>query len=255
MAATAKKENPFIGTLDIVHPAEAVPYLNLLIYGNPGVGKTTLLGTAQDHPMTTPVLIIDVEAGVTTLRRRTDIDVITARSVKDIEKIYKELYDNPGYYKTVGIDSLTELQQLDMRDIMREVVNKRPDLDPDVPSQREWGKSGQHVRKIVRAFRDLPCHTIMTALVSEQRDNENVLMMQPSVPGKLRQEVPGFLDIVGYMFTVTQDQQLIRKLQVVGTRRVTAKDRTDALGDLVENPTVPMLWDLIHSNGTSDKGE
>ena len=84
MAATAKKENPFIGELDIVHPAEAVPYLNMLIYGNPGVGKTTLLGTAQDHPETTPMLLIDVEAGVTTLRKRKDIDVITARSIQDI---------------------------------------------------------------------------------------------------------------------------------------------------------------------------
>jgi len=255
MAATAKKENPFIGELDIVHPAEAVPYLNMLIYGNPGVGKTTLLGTAQDHPETTPMLLIDVEAGVTTLRKRKDIDVITARSIQDIVDIHKKLHDKPGYYRTVCIDSLTELQQLDMRDIMREVVNKRPDLDPDVPSQREWGKSSQHIRRIVRGFRDLKCNTIMTALVSEQRDNENVLMFQPSVPGKLRQELPGFMDVVGYMFTNTEDQQLVRKIQFVGTRRITAKDRTDALGDLVISPTVPKLMDLIHSNGTSDKGE
>lgn len=251
--ATAKKiENPFKETLNIVHPFEAVPYLNSLIYGNPGVGKTTLLGTAQDHPMTTPVLIIDVEAGVTTLRRRKDIDVISVRTVDEIVKIHKELHDNPGYYKTVGLDSVTELQKLDMRGIMREVVMKRPDLDEDVPSQREWGKSGERMRRIVRAFRDLPCHTLMTALVSEQRDNENVLMFQPSLPGKLRQEVPGFLDIVGYMTSGTEDGEIVRTIQFTGTRRVTAKDRTDALGDLVKNPTVPMLWDLIHSTDTSD---
>lgn len=250
--AAKKSENPFKDVLDIVHPTEAVQWLNFLVYGPAGVGKTFLLGTAQDHPETRPMLIIDVEGGVTTLRKRDDVDVIPARSIKDIVKIHKELHDRPGYYKTVGMDSLTELQKLDMQDIMREVVNARPDLNPDVPSQREWGISANHIRKIVRAFRDLQCNTIMTALVAEQRDSSNVLTYEPSLPGKLRQEVPGFFDVVGYYASDHEDGEIVRKLQVVGTRRVVAKDRTDALGDLVKNPTVPMLWDLIHSNNTSD---
>ena len=63
-------------------PAESVPYMNLLIYGEPGVGKTVLAGSAADHPDTAPILILDVEGGVTSLRTRTDIDVIQVRDIE-----------------------------------------------------------------------------------------------------------------------------------------------------------------------------
>jgi len=37
-----------------------------------------------------------------------------------------------------------------------------------------------------------------------------------------------------------------RQLQVVKTERVSAKDRFSALGTIVQKPTMPMLWDMIH---------
>lgn len=234
-------------------PAELLKYLNLLVYGEPGAGKTYLGGSAQDHKDTSPLLIIDIEGGTTTLRHRQDIDVISARSVQEVKDAHNKLRmsidpkTGTMIYKTVMLDSVTELQKLDMAEIMRLLHDSRPDLDPDIPSPREWGKSGIHMREIVRGFRDLPCNTIITALVSEEKDDSNVITKYPSLPGKLRVEVPGFFDIVSYLYTVSENEEMIRKMQFTGTRRVIAKDRTSCLGDFVESPTIPKLWELIQA--------
>lgn len=243
--------------LGATSPDALVPYINLLAYGDPGAGKTFLGGTADDDGETSPLLVLDVEGGLMTIRARTTVDVMPVRSIKDIEDIYGKLHSgintetNSLYYKTIFIDSLTELQKLDMRMIMKEapgvLAGKQ---DPDMPSQREWGISQEHIRKIVRAFRDLPCNTIFSAHVSTVMDNRNRMTYGPDLPGKLRNQVSGFLDVVGYLYATSQDEQVVRKIQFAKTDTVIAKDRTGALGDVVVNPTIPMLWDLIHSEGT-----
>ncbi len=178
----------------------------MLIYGEPGAGKTYLLGTAEDHEDTSPMLLIDIEGGTLTLRRR-NIDVVQVRSMKQIEEVHNEIAnDTDRHYKTVGIDSLTELQKLDMRTVMKETYNRKPDsTDIYVPSQREWGKSGERVRMIVRAFRDLPVNTLVTALMSSDKDDRTgQTSFFPSFPGKLRSEIPGFFDVVGYLTTFNE---------------------------------------------------
>ena len=138
------KEIPLRERLGAKSAPDSIEWLNFLVYGEPGAGKTYLLGTAEDHPDTHPVLILDVDGGVTTIRKRTGVDVIQVRSIDQIVAIHKELHENPGHYKTVGIDSLSELQKLDMRVVMKEAYERKPETtDIDVPSQREWGKSGE----------------------------------------------------------------------------------------------------------------
>lgn len=224
------------------------------MYGEPGVGKTYLCGTAQDSKATSPMLLIDVEGGTTTLRHRNDIDVVSIRTMDQLVAVINKLYAKPGYYKSVVVDSLTELQKLDMKTLMDEAFNKNPQRNKDEPSQREWTISGNRIRRIVRALRDIECNTIMTALAHFERDTAtNMNMIYPSLPGKLRYEIPGFLDCVGYMYSTVEDGEVKRRLQFLKTARVIAKDRTGQLGDLVENPTVPMLWDLIHKKESNNK--
>src|SRR5262245_9158924 len=101
-------------SLQVQAPDEAVDWLNFLIYGDPGVGKTFLGGTAADHEITSPVLVLDVEGGVTTIRHK-PVDVVQVRSIAKVEEIYNKLYHSIEiingvqriHYRTVFIDSAT----------------------------------------------------------------------------------------------------------------------------------------------------
>jgi len=226
------------------------------VYGEPGVGKTLLAGTALDHKDTRPVLYLDVDGGIVTLRERKDLDVHQVRSMREVRSIFNDLYDAVDWeakepslpFKSVVIDTLSELAKLDMREIMKEANDKNPNQNLYVPSPREYLISGERVREVVRAYRDLPCNTFFMCHSSEAKDNSNRTTFFPQFPGKLRHEIAGFLDIVGYMFADIEKDKTERYLQVTKTKTVAAKDRTNALGGIVTDPTIPMIFDMIQAS-------
>ena len=245
-------QSTFLKTIGAGSALQAVPHLNLLVYGDAGIGKTQLCGTAQDHAATSPILVLDVEGGTATLRRRPDVSVVRIKSIIDLMMVFGEIEkalanNDSAAPKTVAVDSLTELQKLDMNDVMRALIKSNPDRDPDVPSQREWGKSSNHMRQIVRKFRDLPCNVIFTALAKrEQDDSSGTTMTLPSMPGKLAAEVPAFLDVVGYMFTQIESNKIERKMLCQPSRTKIAKDRLGVFGDILNDPTIPAMWEIMH---------
>src|SRR5262245_41956212 len=96
-------------------------WVSLFIYGEPGVGKTWFVGTAQDHEATSPMLLLDIEGGTTTLRKRKDLDVIPVRSMQKLVEVQNMLYrENELSWKCIALDNMSELQGLDMRVIMKE---------------------------------------------------------------------------------------------------------------------------------------
>lgn len=223
----------------------------------------------MDHPDTHPFLLLDVEGGAMTLRNRQGIDVVQVRSMMQlydiISSLRKNVVEGKMYYKSVGLDSLTELQKLDMRDVMKQAKKDARDpskIDELVPSPREWGKSGERMRLAIRALKDLDCHFFATAFISETlRENKTegttkVIKIHPSVPGKLKSELPGFFDIVGLLRAVNKGQggeaNVVRTLQTMQTDLVIAKDRSDVLPGLIEAPSIPVMWDLIHSDSNSN---
>lgn len=231
----------------------------MLPYGEPGVGKTRLAATALDHAELRPVLHLDVDGGISAVRTRHDLEVKQVRSMDQMREIHNMLYQSVDWnaekpqvpFRTVIIDTISELAKLDMRVIAKAAHDSNPRQHEYVPSQREYLIAGERMREIVRAFRDLPCHTIFCCHSGDGKDNSNATVFFPQFSGKLRHEIAGFLDIVGYMTADTEKDGFINYMQVRKTKRVAAKDRTDCLGEggIITMPTLPDIFDTIKEAG------
>jgi phage nucleotide-binding protein len=232
-------------------PDEVFKYIKGLIYGEPGAGKTYLFGTVEDDPEHfLPALLVDIDGGTATIRNRHKIDVKPVKNMEQLKELYRELAADPDYYKCLCIDNISELQKIDMNEVMVEYKEnaQNPDnIDIYVPDQRAWGKSGERMRIIIRAFRDLPAHVFMFAHLEEREDKiTKVPRIWPSLPGKLRHELSGFFDVVGMISTYEAENTVYRQIQFAKTRRVAAKDRFNVLPQVMqENPTIPQIWSVI----------
>ncbi len=238
--------------------------INLLVYGKPGVGKTHLAATSDLVPAMRPVLYLNVEGGDMTLRHAApEVRKLPAEgnlSWPQLESVYHELHRQcygerqPDEFvpRTVVLDSGTELQKINMAQLMADLVRAEPDKnwDPDVPDLRRWGKSSEQMRRWIRRYRDLPLNFIMICHESEEKDNMTGLIShKPQLPGKLANEVAGFFDVVVYLY-VTQEEhegktQTVRKLLTGALEGYVAKDRSGNLPFAMVNPTMSEMYEAI----------
>jgi hypothetical protein len=234
--------------------------LNIILYGASGAGKTALAGSAQECEATSPVLFIDVDSGTATLQGK-DIDIVRPRSWKDIQKIYEFLLTENTHYKAVIIDSLSEMQKkFSMGTILGEIKDGGDSYNDlgstPVPTRQDWMKTGDQMRKLIRAFRDLAyneredgrVHVIMIAL---EKSDEKRKMVCPSLPGTLGTDCGAFVDVLARLSRSAVDEEDEEGNTVSVTHRILltdtyvdedgisylAKDRSSKL-DVIWDPTM-----------------
>jgi hypothetical protein len=124
---------------------------------------------------------------------------------------------------------------------------------------REWGINGEQIRLLVRAFRDMDINVILTALAMEDKDDQTgATRAKPSLSGKLKNEIAGFMDIVGYMYAKrvkdeeTQERYVGTFLLTKGTDKQVAKDRSGKLPEVIEDPTMTDIYQWINGNQTKE---
>jgi hypothetical protein len=244
---------------------ESPAHINMLVYGAPGVGKTHLAATADDVPEMRPVLYLNIEGGDMTLRhvapRIRKIPATGSISWGQFEQVYETLrrqtssggpQGNEFVPRTIIIDTGTELQKMNMAQIMANLLLSEPDKewDEDVPDIRRWGKNTEQMRRWIRRYRDLPLNVIMTCHEMTERDNmTGKVTYKPQLSGKLSNEVAGFFDVVTYLYvkneTVDNTAVTTRKLLTGALDGYIAKDRSGNMPQVIENPTMKEIFSLI----------
>jgi len=225
---------------------------NMLIFGDYSAGKTRFAGSAIEVPDLSPVLFLDVEGGMLTLKTTyPGVHRVPITNPQQITDIWKDLRKMNHPYKTVVIDSLTELHKLIIRYIMIDVVNEDDERDEDVPSVREYLKATEQVRRLCRRYRDLPLNSVFTALLTEEVDDKkNKKYKKINLSKKLAGEVGGFFDEVFYIYVKEVNDQQKRLMLTTRTEEIGAKDRSNTLPKIVEDPTMQLVFEYFTGERT-----
>ncbi|KKM73036.1 hypothetical protein LCGC14_1414500 [marine sediment metagenome] len=223
-------------TSTIVKAADTVAQsLKMVVYGNSGVGKTTFASTAPKP------IILSAEAGLLSIADK-DIDVISIDKWTDLHDAFDYLKNAKHDYKTVVLDSLTELQKKHQDHLVGASEKQM--------TQQQWGINIEVLRKTCRAFRDLPMNVILIALASEIEQN-GVSVTRIALQGKsLPNEVMGFVDLVGHMVTQervvedSEEMKIVRAIRFQPTDTIAAKDRSDRL-EIWEKPDFTKIYNKV----------
>lgn len=102
-------------------------------------------------------------------------------------------------FRTVIVDSLTEIDTYSMYQLLGIKTDMKLDEDMDVAQFAEFRKNNQMMQLLVRAYRDLPMNVILVCSTQYNQDELKQFHWVPSLTGKLANQVQGFVDVVGYL--------------------------------------------------------
>lgn len=130
------------------------------IYGRAGTGKTTLAGTFPG-----PILLIDCkDEGTDSVSDVKGLDVFEAETAEDVEELFWELRDNPNGYKTVIIDTVTQLQQMKVEELLEgKNLKGKTAGDWGTLTKQDWGTVGGWMKKIITDYRSLDMEVVFLA--------------------------------------------------------------------------------------------
>lgn len=163
----------------------AIETINILIYGEPGSGKTSLANTAR-NPLT-----LDFDKGAHRSAYRKDVLVV--ESWKAINDNMAELIKIFGRYDTIVIDTIDTL--LDYMGAW--IVEEEPKLARN--KLQFYGKLRDEFTAFVGKLKTLAKDVIMVAHVKE-RDEGDFRIKRPAITGGSYDRVLQVADFIGYLY-------------------------------------------------------
>lgn len=202
-------------------------FLNVLLTGPSGTGKTHLLGTLTGMFPSESIIIGDAETGLLPLKGK-GIPTVTIKSAADVESFLdwcEKDAVNHGI-KVVALDSISEIAEK----VLSDEKTKSPD------PRKAYGEMADKMLKIIKRFRDLSgLHSVVVAKSTLAKDAiTGVDKAVPWCPGQqIAQHLPYIFDEVLFTYSdVNAEGNKYFAIRTQSSFNVLAKDRSGKLEEV-----------------------
>jgi hypothetical protein len=207
--------------------------VKFLVYGEAGSGKTVFAST-WNRP-----IFLDIDKGLASVTKK--VHKVEINSIDDIEDAVRYLRGANHPFRTVVVDSINELQYIQMRNIIEKYPTIRRAYS-DLPSLSDYGKLIDTFEKIVRQIKSLQMNVVFIANVAPQIYETDTIQIQ-LVGKQMPRTMTRMVDVVGYLYRVEGGDTDAGKTRVMvfDAANYTSKDRSGVLPTTMENPTYGKL--------------
>lgn len=236
--------------------------LSFLIFGHAKHGKSWLGDTSPR-----PRLIIDAESGsrFTPSKKKLwdpvagpppeddgswDATIVPATQYRAVNKAWEWLNAGKHPFKSVIIDSLSEVQQ--------RIIDDLVGINPLKP--QDYGQLLRIGSDCIRRFRDLVMHptcpleaVVLIAMARQGNDG----IWRPHFAGQLATTAPYLVDLEGFMAKLPQEDGTITYRLFTGTVPgfETGERLGGILGDYTDNPSIAAMCEKVRNYNTTANGQ
>ena len=199
--------------------------MRVAIYGRSGSGKTTLASTFP-----APLLLdINQEEGTDSVADVKDLKVLSIDEWDDIEQTYWYLAETKHGFKTVIVDTVTQMQELAIGEVSgRKKVKAEKFGGWGTLTRQEWGDAAGMMKVWITHFRNLPFNVVFLAQErvfgggDEADDAEGQIAPEvgPRLMPSVRSTLDASVDIIGNSFIRSSVRQSRTNGKITQVRRM-----------------------------------
>lgn len=256
-------------------------WLRVLLTGRSGSTKTRTAYSACLDARFGRVLGLDAKGQTRSIRNykpKVGLEIITLESVADVTKVFRWLKGGQKAtdpfvaelarmglelkppYKTLIPDGWSEIQRWVVANATQS-TGKAPGEPLSSADRQDYGQILAQTLKIVSDFYELPMHVIGTVLEQERQQGENgPIVFRHQLVGQARDQLSSYPEIVGRLVHIEKvsakitQHPTIKDLITEDTSSICffkpsnsheAKDQTGSLGQMMVEPTMAKMLDLI----------
>lgn len=248
---------PFAALL--AKPEEVGPPKSIILYGEPGTRKTSLIGSMVKVPGMERGLIIDIDNGTETLVNDPiykaaiadgrisifPIDFTSPDAYGKLDYIINEVTTTDYGYDFVGLDTLDVGQEAMIAHLMATVLNDKGKLDP----RAAWGEVSKKTSEWMWKFQNTPFFVGVTAMHSKEgAEDSGAYKVKPKLAGSVKDNIAGIPSLVAYLEFLPDENKVDHLVATLGKSSVFSTKNRYSIEGQITDFDMPALYKLISEN-------